>query len=91
MTRGELETGIFRLASAGHVICSSDGYAPSEAVREFYKKSAGPRESLCKLWDKLAIFIDAPGRNAQSEQLPETDEEQYVPKSAYEAAIKGYI
>jgi hypothetical protein len=87
ITRGELETGFARLVPLGHAVVGANGYAPSKQLREYWAtKTEGA--SLYQSWGKLAKHIGAPA--SHTGPLPETDEEQYVNKAAYEAVVASY-
>jgi hypothetical protein len=88
ITRGELETGFARLVPAGYALCSAAGYAPSPSIKEWWAKNSGKNKSLVKSWESLSKFIGAP--DSPSKPLPETNDESFVTKCAYEAAIAGY-
>jgi hypothetical protein len=88
ITRGELETGFERLVPAGYALCSKEGYAPTASIREFWSKNSGKNKSLYKSWQKIAQFIGAPEN--QAGPLPETQDELFVTKEAYAAAIERY-
>jgi hypothetical protein len=88
LTRDELEAGFNRLVAAGHASASPAGYAPSEAIREFWEKQTKSWGSLYKSWQQLGNHIGAETKSIDG--LPNTDTEQYVSKVAYQAAVAGY-
>ena len=88
ITRGELETGFARLVPLGHATVGESGYAPSPQVREYWTTKTKSWVSLYKSWEKLGTHIGAAA--VQTGPLPETDEECYVSKAAYAAAVASY-
>ena len=88
ITRGEIETGFGRLVPAGYALCTEEGYAPTAAIKDFWSKNSGKNKSLYKSWEKLTTFIGAPER--ETEPIPETEDEVFVTKKAYAAAIERY-
>ena len=88
ITRGELETGFDRLVAAGHASASPDGYAPSEAICEFWNKKTKSWGALYKSWEQLGKHVGAEAMSTGP--LQDTDAEHYVSKAVYEAAIASY-
>ena len=89
ITRDELETGLARLIAGGLAHVEGDAYAPSTEVREFWEKKTTSWASLYKSWDQLSKHVGA--EPARSGPLPQAESEQFVSKSAYEAAIATYL
>ena len=88
ISRSELETGFARLVSAGHATCSEKRYAPSPAIREFWSNETKGEKSLYDSWTALGSHIGA--ARARSGSIPDTEQERYVSKEAYAAAVAGY-
>lgn len=88
ITHGELETGLSRLVTLGHVTFGPSGFAPSSQIREFWNTKTRSWRSVFKSWEKLGTYIGAAATD--SGPLPEPETEIYLTKAAYASAIENY-